>query len=426
MKGLNKIALVTAIAALSAGAQAELKAMDDSAMSAATGQAGITIELSAEVKIGEVAYVDQDDTTHGGSDAGGKVFMTDIRFGGAGMLGADGTALKSVDANPLAKNSRFDNALITIDVAGSAEGDGSTLTALADNWGMGKVVNGNNVNAVAGPFTGGFYQIDITEDDGTGALVTTANTSNRETRPLISDGDLVIGLDIVNPQMGLVDFGLMIGEVSLGKSSDAVGSTSGGSAAAGNTVLMSNLEMNGAFGPVDIVIDGQNGGMNINAWFGLEGSVDIDFMNTSLDFKLHDLRGQTKTLVMYGPGSPAPGAAAGNVGDPESAAHVQMQINAVDNQAELAGVLGVSIDAATAAGLAVQQATGVVLSDADAAALSTFNRFANFSGTEGLLIQVQDFSGDLDLTNITVGAGQIGALYITDMSVQADMLVYGH
>ena len=52
MKGLKKIALVTAIAAAPFAAHADLKAMDDSAMGNITGQAGVTIELETQVSIG--------------------------------------------------------------------------------------------------------------------------------------------------------------------------------------------------------------------------------------------------------------------------------------------------------------------------------------------------------------------------------------
>ena len=45
MKGLKKIALATAVAAAPFAAQAELTAMNDSAMGNVTGQAGVTIEL---------------------------------------------------------------------------------------------------------------------------------------------------------------------------------------------------------------------------------------------------------------------------------------------------------------------------------------------------------------------------------------------
>lgn len=392
MKGLNKIALVTAIAALSAGAQAELKAMDDASMSAATGQAGITIELSAEVKIGEIAYVDQDDTTSGAT--GGQVLITDVQFGGGAIAGRPDHSPASIPA----VTNRLDNVSIGIDVAGSGTND-----ELVAAWGLNHISVGNNL--LRSPTGSAVFQLDVTEDDGTGAFVTTINSSNREVAPTIDDGDLVISFDIVNPALGLIDFGLKIGSVSLAESTTAIGSSIGSDAAAleaaGNTVLMANLSMHGALGPVDIVIDGQNGGMNINAWFGVTGSVDVPFMNTSLDFKLHDNRGQT-TAILSAPGIGVDAATLN-----ESAAHVQMQINATDSSADIAAAFGAD-GSGSAEDIAAQMKAGT------------------FSGTEGLLVQVQDFSGDLDLTNITVGAGEIGGLYITDLAVQADMLIYGH
>ena len=45
MKGLKKIALATAVAAAPFAANADLKALDDSAMGNVTGQAGVTIEI---------------------------------------------------------------------------------------------------------------------------------------------------------------------------------------------------------------------------------------------------------------------------------------------------------------------------------------------------------------------------------------------
>ncbi|KZY59121.1 hypothetical protein A3752_12750 [Oleiphilus sp. HI0081] len=58
MKGLKKIALASAIAAVAAGAQAELKALDDSTMGELTGQAGLTIDLETKVSIGQFMYKD--------------------------------------------------------------------------------------------------------------------------------------------------------------------------------------------------------------------------------------------------------------------------------------------------------------------------------------------------------------------------------
>lgn len=63
MKFLKKATLAAAIAAAPFAAQAELKAMDDSSMSATTGQAGIIIETTiggAGISIGEIEYTDTD------------------------------------------------------------------------------------------------------------------------------------------------------------------------------------------------------------------------------------------------------------------------------------------------------------------------------------------------------------------------------
>lgn len=90
MKGLKRIALITAVSAVATGAQAEYKVMDDAMMSQVTGQSGISIDLTAEVSVGEIAYKD-----------GGFIATRDIYLGGA-----TGGAL--------------DNVTMTVDVAGDA------------------------------------------------------------------------------------------------------------------------------------------------------------------------------------------------------------------------------------------------------------------------------------------------------------------
>jgi hypothetical protein len=72
MKGLKKIALATAVAAVPFAAHAELQAMDDSMMGNVTGQAGVTIELETQVSIGQFTYTDQ-----------GTFAVKDINLGGA-------------------------------------------------------------------------------------------------------------------------------------------------------------------------------------------------------------------------------------------------------------------------------------------------------------------------------------------------------
>ncbi len=109
MKGLKKIALVTAVAAAPFAAHAEMQAMDDSAMGTVTGQAGVSIELDTQVDIGSVIYQDEGQLAISGVSLGG-------RNADAAVTGADGA---------------LDNLLIEIDV--EADGDavihvGSTET----------------------------------------------------------------------------------------------------------------------------------------------------------------------------------------------------------------------------------------------------------------------------------------------------------
>jgi len=121
MKGLKKIALVTAIAAAPFAANAELKAMNDSAMGNVTGQAGVTIELETKVSIGQFKYTDE-----------GSFAVNDIVLGGSGVAGGTGTEL-------------LDQIKIDIDVAddgdaiihvGSLQTDPATGAPVPIDWGM--------------------------------------------------------------------------------------------------------------------------------------------------------------------------------------------------------------------------------------------------------------------------------------------------
>lgn len=74
MESLGKLAVLGVGASLvSLGAMAEIKPLDDTALSGVSGQAGLTIEVNnAELSIGELRYQDQ-----------GSIAVRDIRLGGA-------------------------------------------------------------------------------------------------------------------------------------------------------------------------------------------------------------------------------------------------------------------------------------------------------------------------------------------------------
>ncbi|WP_231877466.1 DUF6160 family protein, partial [Oleiphilus sp. HI0043] len=116
MKGLKKIALASAIAAVAAGAQAELKALDDSTMGELTGQAGLTIDLETKVSIGQFMYKDA-----------GSLFINGITIGGNANTG---------DANLANDTDMLDNIRMNIDIAGSAAtGENILDRGLSDFYG---------------------------------------------------------------------------------------------------------------------------------------------------------------------------------------------------------------------------------------------------------------------------------------------------
>lgn len=309
MKGLKKIALVSAIAAVSVSAQAELKALDDSTMGTMTGQAGLTIDVNAaRINIGAVDYKD------------------------AGFL-----SIKDIAITDSTFANAIDNIRLTVDVAGGTMASGADL----------------GVSALGATYLAGTVAHPLVD----AAEVTVAGEVDQNA--LISDGDLVIALrskDLATN--GLVDYGLHIGSVELGASTNTAGSVSGG------TVLVSDLNLAGTLGPIDIVVDGNNGGMNINAYFNAAGTMTLPFVNTSMNLSIHNSRGAEKAQITLASGTQV------------SFAHAQMNIK---------------------------------------------------SDTNGLAFDLQDFSGDIDMTNIVLGsAPSIGDVYMTDFKMSAETVVYGH
>jgi len=215
MKGLKKIALVSAVAAISAGAQAELKALDDSAMGELTGQKGLTIDLQTKHTIGEFAYHDA-----------GMVVFKDL------SLGANSnTALHNINQDGL-----LDNARITIDVAGSgALGDdgipdnylnyaNSEVAALAELHvkGFGNKDAGMKSASISGGGT-----------DGNGDLI--------GSRKAYGDGDLVIHIGFTDAWQ----YGGGLASYLAGTGSDGLGAL--GVDAGAGTTSMSDLTYAGAY-----------------------------------------------------------------------------------------------------------------------------------------------------------------------------------
>jgi len=255
MKGLNKLVLVSAIAAISAGAQAELKALDDSAMGELTGQAGLTIDIETKWSIGEFAYRD-----------GGSVLFQDIQMGGSD--------------HPLYGGEMLDNIRLNLDVADGVESlhyGFSEITELAntlrDNFGnVDTTIEAiaTNVTAPIGrtPLNGQIVPGDgdlVIHIDATDHLARAGgfDAVNAGVTPIsLATVDLGTLIPIVH---AAVDFGYSIGAIKLASSDYNIGS---GAPTAGNhtsgetftgagqaTTLISDLSINGFLGPVDIRIE---------------------------------------------------------------------------------------------------------------------------------------------------------------------------
>src|SRR3990167_9928860 len=82
MKTLKQLALATAVLAVPFMAQAELKAMDDTALASVTGQDGISISGNFSGSIGKVTYTD-------GDAGGGSLNLETITFTGFNISDAD-------------------------------------------------------------------------------------------------------------------------------------------------------------------------------------------------------------------------------------------------------------------------------------------------------------------------------------------------
>lgn len=331
MKGLKKLTLATAIAAVPFAANADLKALDDSTMGNVTGQSGVTIELAAQVDVKEVAY--QDD---------GFLAISGLSIGGAAL-----------DANNDATTA-LDDIKLYIDVAGTGGVTDTGAQAVGNTYLIGASNNLPNVT-------------------WNNSETVTGGAANYESgMPTIQDGDLVIGIRSVSGAP--VDFGVGIDSVKLAKSTEA--NNLGNLGAGTGTTLVSDLQLTGLLGPIDIVIQEDTEVMNINAYFNAQGTLNADFVGTYLDFELHNRRGDDTNGLQITDGG-------GNTLVDTSFAHAQVDIGKTQNAA----------------------------------------------GDDALAFNVNNFSGDLDLTNIRMGsssAPSIGDLYMTDLRVNAQMTVYGH
>lgn len=451
MKGLKKIALVAAIAAVSAGAQAELKALDDSTMSEMTGQKGLTIDLETKWSIGEFAYHDA-----------GLVVLKDLSMGG--------------NPNDAAGNSMLDNIRMEIDIAGS----GAATASGPDNllkYGFSNVknlaaihfLNGNGnpefldasrgsllVKAAEtkgllppGTFTGisrddsgnaidnevaygdGDLKIHLTFTDawqkagGYQAVKDGTGSYGANNTISLANLDYATATDIATQA---VDFEFKIGQIALAASAYATDGRLGGvnniektnhstglDATADTTTLISDLSIKGYLGPADIHIENNGNGFGGGTGSGAADSkihwdsffkitdldVYIDIAGVQLsDIKIHNIRGDVTSLNQIVTGVDATtGLPVIENTESFGFAHSKRDIYAVkDSVLNLATVFGHA---------------------------GTTNNPVGY--VDGIAINTR-FKGDIDIGALSFGdtGTSIGAIYLTDVTSTTNWTISAH
>ncbi|MCH2159081.1 MAG: DUF6160 family protein [Oleiphilaceae bacterium] len=481
MKGLKKIALASAVAAVSAGAQAELKALDDSAMGELTGQAGLTIDLETKYTIGEFMYKDagsvfltgielqanENDAANGSvltGGAGAAGFVDNIRIkldiagaGDADVINAvgDGTTAE-VSTGPLATvDNELDTGFSRVrtlaalqGAAASGAGNADTGLFLAAAGGISTI---GSVKASAG------LEVDSSRD---GEVLTLGD------KKTYGDGDLLIhvsfkdawqkigpgGLggqlaagtfgdnsfeDVLTSGLKSVDFSFSIDAIGLAASDFEAGDSIGAAdvqsyqadgttdSEASTTVLISQLDIDGYLGPVDIHIENDGNGftaangdtgygnadsvINWNTYINITDlDVYIDIAGVAIEnLKINNVRGDVTDLD----GNFAFGFA-------QSKREIYAVRNAAGlSSAKLAAAYGVVPFVAAADG------TGGIA----VAALGSGAAVADAYGVDGVAINTH-FKGDMEIGALSFGddGESIGQLYWTDIDSQTNWTISAH
>lgn len=277
MKKPHKIALVSAVAAFSSGAYADLQVLDDNRLQQVTGQAGLTIDVESQWQIGEFAYQDA-----------GFLLLQGLRMGGNSFGNGTGTA-----------GSYLDNLRLEVDIAGDGTNDDNLL-----HYGFSQLREHAQLYVDEG-------NSDTEFADIAGGVDVNRNGLAIDDKRVYDDGDLVIHFDFTdgwhnysnangrgftayqadgmfasdtwdNAELifeHAVDFRFEIDAIGLAASNYDIGSaglntdtrSSTSTGAPETTTLVSQLGIQGYLGPEDLHIENDGNG------FGDDGSgVDID------------------------------------------------------------------------------------------------------------------------------------------------------
>jgi hypothetical protein len=448
MKGLKKLALVTAIAAVAAGAQAELKALDDSTMSEMTGQKGLTIDLETKWTIGEFAYQDAGlvvlkDLSMGGNpnDAFGNSMLDNIRMeidiAGSGALqpnGAPDNLLKYGFSN--VKNLAYVHA-----ASGNTDADilAAAAGSLANGGGISRDDEGYALdNEVA--YGDGDLKIHFTFTDawqkggGFAAFASGNGVSGASTGLSLASVSYAQAFEIATRA---VDFEFSIGQIALAASDYATDGrlgeeviektnhVTGIDATADTTTLISDLSIKGYLGPADIHIENKgngfgddgsfiganlgapnNGSGNANSkihWDSFFKVTDldvyIDIAGVQLsDIKIHNVRGDVTSLNEVVTGVDA--------GTGDLIVETTASFGFAHSKRDIYAVKDAVLNLTTLGGTTGANPVGFV---------------------DGIAINTR-FKGDIDIGGLSFGdtGTSIGAIYLTDVTSTTNWTISAH
>jgi hypothetical protein len=350
-------------------AQAELQILDDLTMAGVTGKAGLTIEIDLKLEVGEIAYQDS-----------GYLAIEDFIWAGANRTGTTGVA------------GSFDNWKMVIDVTDGSEALAYGFSSLDQYY--------SEVSAPDADWSHAIASNDDAKVHGDGALVfhnTSATLFDGTRYDLATDSDVAISgagptssprnsfKDTMDDWRNSAPFGISIGKVKLHSSGYEVGSKTDD-----GTVLMSDFNAEVLTGPLDIVIENNGSGstngipdskITISDYFEISDlSVDFDFLGVSVSgVRLHNRRGDSTGLNKNSGADGIADTADDIATESFGFAHAKWYI-----------------------GAAPEASQGLQIAGA--------------------------IKGDLDIDRIVLGknGASIGAIYVTDMTVQASMNIRGH
>jgi hypothetical protein len=419
MKHLRKLALVSAVSAVAAGAHADLQVLDDESMQSVSGQAGLTIDVESRWEIGEFAYKDA-----------GFLIIQGLRMGGHDL------------DNQGSADYYLDNLRLEIDIAGDGTNGDNEL-----HYGFSSMKDYAQYYVDAGNTT------DLADFTAAAGGTDTVRSLAIDDKKVYGDGDLVIHFDITDPWSkdggfqaatgpgGLfetqsyadfeamtehaVDFRFEIDAIGLAASDYVIGSkgldidgnhsTGTHEGAAGTTTLISQLSIQGYLGPEDLHISNNGNGFGATDTDGNGVLSDAEILATSTG------SGDANSKITWG--------SYFKVTDLDvyiDIAGVQIQDMAIHNErGDLSGLDGTSSFNFAHSIREIYAVKDAVFNADGFAAFVAGTSTSPF--VDGIAINTR-FKGDIDIKHLSFGdtGTSIGELYWTDITSDTRWTISAH